>query len=760
MKFTNGYWLLKDGVTANYLIMVRDVKINADEVMLYIAPVNVVHRGQTLDGSLFSVKITSPRDGVLSVGMEHFWCEDNAGPHFEINDEKRLLTVSETETEIKISSGKLTAIVSKNPYQIKYYWDGAYLTGSKPRQTAYLTTEDGVFFRDRLQTSVNEQYYGFGERFTPFVKNGQTIDIWNEDGGTASEQAYKNIPFCVSNRGYGVFVNHPERVSFEVCSEVVSKLQFSVAGECLKYMIIGGGELDSVMEKYTALTGRPALPPAWSYGLWLSTSFTTDYSEETVNSFIDGMFERDIPLSVFHFDCFWMKEYEWCNFTWDEAMFPDPDGMLKRLKAKGLKICCWINPYIGKKSPLFAEAARKGYLIKTADGKKPWQWNKWQPGMGIVDFTNPLAVIWYQDHLKRLMAQGVDSFKTDFGERIPVDVSYYDGSDPHKMHNYYTQIYNKIVFDVLPKNDAVLFARSATAGGQQFPVHWGGDCEATYESMAESLRGGLSLSVCGFGFWSHDIGGFEQTATPDLYKRWVAFGLFSSHSRLHGSVSYRVPWLFDEEAVDVLRFFTKLKHKLMPYIFAESVKAHQTGLPVMRPMVMDFRHDPVCSHLDTQYMFGSSLLAAPVFNEDGETNIYLPVTDKGKWTNWFTNEQREGGQYISQKHDYMSLGLWVKPNSAVALGSTDESTVYDFADGAVLHVFEPKNVKAVVYDKSGELSLEADIIRNSGKIEVNVIKAKAAFEIVFRNLTLADGGNKVSLPAGSSKNILTLKQEG
>lgn len=132
-----------------------------------------------------------------------------------------------------------------------------------------------------------------------------------------------------------------------------------------------------------------------------------------------------------------------------------------------------------------------------------------------------------------------------------------------KMHNYYTQLYNKAVFEVLEENrgksEAMLFARSATAGGQQFPVHWGGDCSANYDSMAESLRGGLSLGLSGFGFWSHDISGFERTAPPDIYKRWVAFGMLSSHSRLHGNESYRVPWLFDEESVDVLRYFTELR---------------------------------------------------------------------------------------------------------------------------------------------------------------------------------------------------------
>ena len=262
------------------------------------------------------------------------------------------------------------------------------------------------------------------------------------------------------------------------------------------------------------------------------------------------MADRDLPLHVFHFDCFWMREFHWCNFEWDRRCFPDPAAMLARLKARGLRICVWINPYIAQRSALFDEGMAAGYLVKRPNGDV-WQWDRWQAGMGLVDFTNPDACRWFGDKLRALVDMGVDCFKTDFGERIPTDVVWHDGSDPLKMHNYYAYLYNKTVFEVLEEKlgvgEAAVFARSATAGGQQFPVHWGGDSTATFESMAESLRGGLSLCLSGFGFWSHDMGGFEQTASADVYKRWCAFGLLSSHSRLHGSGSYRVPWLFDND---------------------------------------------------------------------------------------------------------------------------------------------------------------------------------------------------------------------
>ena len=249
-----------------------------------------------------------------------------------------------------------------------------------------------------------------------------------------------------------------------------------------------------------------------------------------------------------------MKAFHWCDFEWDSDVFPDPEAMLKRLKARGLHICVWINPYIAQQSALFDEAVERGYLLKRPNGDV-WQWDRWQSGLGVVDFTNPDARRWYGDKLRGLVDMGVDCFKTDFGERIPTDVVHFDGSDPLKMHNYYPYIYNKTVFEILEeelgKGEAVVFARSATSGCQQFPVHWGGDNASTFESMAETLRGGLSLSLSGFGFWSHDIGGFEGTPPAAVYKRWCAFGLLSSHSRLHGNPTYRVPWLFDEEVAIV-----------------------------------------------------------------------------------------------------------------------------------------------------------------------------------------------------------------
>lgn len=748
MKFSNGCWLQKEGVECFTPAEVYYTKVEDKQVTICAPTGKINHRGDTLGGVNLTLKISTPMKDVLRVQAYHYAGVLDNEPKFELNyEENDDLKVEDNEKMVIITSGSLRLEITKENCSMVYYRGDEKLTKSGYKDLGYMKTDwkglayddgghDNTYMRQQFSLSVSELIYGLGERFTPFVRNGQTVTIWNEDGGTSTEQSYKNIPFYLSNKGYGVFVNHTDKVEFEVGTEMVGKVEFSVPGENLDFFFINGPTMKDVVTRYTDLTGKPSLPAPWTFGLWLSTSFTTNYDEETVNNFVDGMIERDIPLEVFHFDCFWMKEFAWSDFTWDSRVFPDPQGMLKRLKDKGLKICVWINSYIGQESTLFEEGMKKGYFLKRPNGNV-WQWDMWQPGMAVVDFTNPEACQWYSDKLEVLLDMGVDCFKTDFGERIPVDCVYHDGSDPVKMHNYYTYLYNKVVYDLLErkrgKGEAVLFARSATVGGQKFPVHWGGDCWSDYESMGESLRGGLSLTMSGFGYWSHDIGGFESTSTPDVYKRWAAFGLLSSHSRLHGSTSYRVPWAYDEESVDVIRYFTKLKCSLMPYLYRNAIETSQTGVPMMRSMVLEYTSDPNCAYIDKQYMFGDSLLVAPIFNEEGMGNYYLP---KGNWTNVLNGEKKVGGSWITEKHGYLSVPLLAKEGSIVAFGKDDSNVVYDYGDDVELRVYELQDgvtANTTVYDNKNNLALTANITKNNNTIEI-AIDAKGSYSVVLVNI--------------------------
>lgn len=597
MKFTNGYWMIRDGVDALYAREAYELAADATtESLNILAPTSVVRgRYDTLNLPTFNVDITTPAEGVIRVCAEH-WQGATEYPGFPLNaDEpgnRDYVTVQANGNgdgevgvngaDVTLTTGGLTVKVVKGaPWNLTFIGeDGKVLTesagkslgrfklGAESNVTAQPVSEFGVtmdgsardesdvFIAIQLHLSVGEDVYGLGERFGAYVKNGQSVDIWNEDGGTASEQGYKDIPFYMTSNGYGVLVNNRGHVSFEIGSE---------------------------------------------------------NTEATISSFIDGMAERDIPLAAFHYDCYWMREFHWCDFEWDKRFFGDIESTLKRLHED------------------------KGYLVRKPNGEV-WQTDFWQAGMGLVDFTNPAAREWFKDKVKALLNQGVDAIKTDFGERIPRDVVWYDGSPKLSMHNWYTQLYNQAVFEAIEetygKGNACLYARSATVGGQQQPVHWGGDCESTFNGMAQSLRAGLSLTSSGFGFWSHDSGGFEGAfPDPAVYKRWVAFGMLGSHSRLRGSTVYRVPWLFDEEdekngvalvpgqtAVDVVREFTKLKLELMPYVYQLGLQPHVNGTPVMRSMFVEFPDDPACRTLDRQYMFGPSMLVAPVFTYSGEVS--------------------------------------------------------------------------------------------------------------------------------------------
>lgn len=786
MKVADGFWLSKKGYEVNYASQAYKVETTENAIKVLATPYTVMNRGMTLGGPNLEITYSSTCENTIKVHIDHYRGGLDNIPRFELNEDPNFKPViNRSEDSVELISGDTKVVIRiADDWDVQFYYKDRHLTGGAWRSTSiihenqfhanarmelqeddqdfnYPQDPNRTYIREQLKTDIGECIYGFGEKFTPFVKNGQVVEIWNSDGGTCSDQSYKNIPFYISSKSYGVFVNSSDKVSFEVNSDTVSKVTFTQPGEELEYFIIGGENLEDVLKHYTDLTGKPSLPPAYTFGLWLSTSFTTSYDEETVTSFIDGMKDRKIPLQVFHFDCFWMKEYEWCNFEWDKDMFPDPEGLLKRLHDRGLEICVWINSYVGQQSKLFDIGKEKGYFIKNLDGSV-YQSDMWQPGMAIVDFTNPEACEWFKGLLKKLFDMGVNNIKTDFGERIPTKVKYFNGKDPIKMHNYYTYLYNKCVFEALEeyygKDKACLFARSATVGGQKFPVHWGGDCYAEYSAMSETLRGGLSLCSSGFGFFSHDMGGFEATAPADVYKRWCAFGLLSTHSRLHGSTSYRVPWVYDEdgdtEACDVLRHYTVLKGRLMPYLWAQANKTHTEGVPMMRSMIIAFSDDTACKYLDQQYMLGDNLCIVPVMNEEGIAEFYVP--DNGTWTDIQSGETYEGGKYYTRKCDYFQTPILARPNSIVTYGNFDAedkmTVVYDYlqdAEAVVYGLEDGKTAQAAIFDSESNKITDITATRNGNVIIVSYAATDKSFKVTAE-------GKTVEAKAGSTSVEITL----
>lgn len=786
MKFTKGTWMNRKGVESSSAAQIREARIIGSSLYLYTVPYSSDSRD--VGGPVLEMIISSPQPNIIRTEVWHFMGSNQTFPEFDLNIVETAPKIEESDRSISFKSGETKLIIGKNPCTFAYYYKDKKIAGIGGRSgisTVHVEDEDFMnkqldleligssgnasrstaFMRVQMDLDIGEKVYGLGERFTPFVRNGQSFTTWNEDGGTCTDIAYKCIPFYVTNRNVGVFVNDTGPVSYEICSEQVSKVQFSVPGEKIDFMVIGGENIKNVLRGYTALTGRPALPPAWSFGLWLTTSSTEKYDEKTVYDLIDGMQAREIPLHVFLYDAFSTKENEWVSFQWDRTVFPHIEEQLRILKEeKGIHPCYWLNSYIAQKSPLFMEAKKKGYLLKKPNGDV-WQWDLWQAGMGIVDFTNPDAYTWFKEKLRPLVEQGIDCFKTDFGERIPTDIVFHDGSDPLRMHNYYTYLYNRCVFELLEetkgKNGACLFARSAVPGCQRFPVHWGGDPTSDYLSMAESLRAGLSLCLSGFAFWSHDISGYAGEATADLYKRWAAFGMLSTHSRLHGE-RFKVPWLYSkegeqngEESVAVLKAFTELKCSLMPYLFAAAVEAHHTGIPAMRAMVLEFPGDLCCEDLDRQYMLGDRLLVAPIMRDDGCVTFYLP---EGEWTHFLSNEIWQGGKWQEDHYDYFSLPLFVRENSIIPVGSNRKRPDYDYADRLTLHIFALNDrAETIVYDTEGEPVLEAQAVRRNRTITVTLDGRFNDLKICMRNVGRIEHAEGAEIEDSKSDVFLRVK---
>lgn len=751
MKFTDGYWQKLPGYVVEHPRQIQGIESLGSSLIAYAPTRRVTKNGDELDSPMVTLTVSPVADDILRLRIENFQGALDKGPHFQFSTPETCDSeVSTTEFTGTVRSGNLTAVIEgEDSFSMRFTANGQEITASIPRSIGIATNPDGEkFIHEQLTLDVGETVYGLGERFGQLVKNGQVVDIWNADGGTASEQAYKNIPFYMTSHGYGVLVDHAEKVSFEVGSEVNTRLQFSVPGDHLQYYVIYGPTPKDILRKYTELTGRAPQVPAWSYGLWLSTSFTTDYSEETVNGFVDKMEELELPLSVLHFDCYWMRPSHWCDFTWDPKKFTDPEGMLARYHERGLKICVWINPYIGQRSHLFKEGQEKGYLLKRADGSVR-QWDHWQSGMGWVDFTNPEATKWWKEQLKDLLRQGVDAFKTDFGERVPTDVVWHDGSDPMKMHNYYTHLYNKTAFEAIAEvhgeEEAIVFARSATVGGQSLPVHWGGDSEPTFVSMAESLRGGLSLAASGFGYWSHDMGGFEGTPNSDVFTRWFPFGMFSSHSRLHGSHSYRVPWNYGETAVEVARRYIAIKNRLMPYIAQHAREITSHGTPLMRPMFLEFPADRGARYVDTQYMFGPEVLVAPVFTAAGDVDVYTPTAG---WTSILDGSEVTSPGWHHQVHGMDSLPVLVPNGTILPIGANASRPDYDWTQGVTLYAYRPQQgTKTVtVPGPDGDLQFTVEVsgdsvtVTGSPELPVTVV-------VVGTELVSVSSGDLTDAPA-------------
>ena len=529
----------------------------------------------------------------------------------------------------------------------------------------------------------DEKIFGCGESFTRLDKRGQRVHAWTRDGmGVQNEFMYKPIPFFLSSRGYGMFVHTSAPVTFDFGKTFDSHNAIYTGDENLDIFVFLGEPKD-VLSEYTQLTGRSPVPPLWSFGFWMSR--ITYKSEDEVRDVAAKLRQHRVPADVIHLDTGWF-ETDWrSNYEFSKTRFKDPAKMIADLKKQGFRVSLWQYTYFTPKNELYPEIVSKGYAVKNQSGTLPFE-------DAVLDMSNPEAVKWYQGKLAALLKMGVGAIKVDFGEGAPVGGQYASGRTGWYEHNLYPLRYNKVVADITRETtgENIIWARAAWAGSQRYPLHWGGDAENTDSAMAASLRGGLSFGLSGFTYWSHDAGGFVNKAPRDLYRRWLAWGVLSSHTRAHGAPP-REPWEYDEALTEDFRRALGLRYSLMPYILAQSKESSAKGYPVLRALFFEYPNDPTSWTIDDQYMFGSDLLVAPLMESAGARRVYLPP---GDWIDYQTGKSYAGERWHRVEAGQIPVVLLVRNHAAIPHVKAAQSTDDIDWKNVELRVFSTDNAAA------------------------------------------------------------------
>lgn len=657
------------------------------------------------------------------------------------------LQVQETADALQVSGGLLTLHLGRDPWFLRLIDPaGRDLLRENPTDVDGLGRPFvwplGYFWEggaprvcESFHLRPDEHLFGLGEKFTPLDKVGQRIVTWTVDAlGSTSERSHKNIPFLLSTRGYGLLLDTGARITWELGT--VSCQSYTAIAEtaALDMYLIYGPTPAEILERYTALTGRAPVPPKWTFGLWVS-SCGSYRDQAAMQKLVDGLDEHDLPADVVHVDPWWMTWRKYCDFTWDRAAFPDVEGFIAGLHARDLHLCLWEHPYISVESELFEVGKREGYFVKRPDGEvyiidyglslapRPdgvvrfaTPETSWNARVAIVDFTNPAAYRWYQDLHRPVLRMGADVFKTDFGEDIPHDAVFFNGQTGATMHNLYPLLYNQCVFEVTQQERGygVVWSRSGTAGNQRYPVCWSGDPAADFDSLACTIRGGLSVGLSGVPFWSNDIGAFRGMPSPQLYVRWAQFTLLCSHARMHGDTP-REPWVFGAEALAIVRRYTLLRYRLFPYLYSLAHEAQRTGLPVIRAMPLVFPDDPNTCDKDLQFMLGPWLLVAPIYDAGEERTVYLP---EGIWFDFWTGERFAGPATLRVHAPLDTLPLFVRGGAILPMMQEARRIPKGAIDPLILEIYPHGRGIYTLYEDEGETAVHCEAQEHAVELRI------------------------------------------
>lgn len=644
----------------------------------YVKQEMIIVEVETSAGNIWNVEVSFPGGWACRVRINPDGNEERFTPMTELPPPSALCIV-EQESGILAKSEKCGVYINRDDFRIEFLdSEENILTGSSEKDTTPfkpITMPLGSIVEgnkvaavfESLRVEPDEHILGLGEKYINVDKRGTDCVSWSVDtwGTNSTDLNYINVPFFMSSRGYAVYINTVSRIDYEIGSYSAFSSTFCVEDSQMDFMVFPGKNYRDLLIQYYMITGIPAVPPKWSFGIWMSRCMYSSKIE--VEEMLNGMKERDIPVSVVHLDPLWMKNRKHhtsdaCDFEWDEEAFKSPKTWIKDLAERGIRICLWENPYIHKDVDRYIEAKTKGYLLCDVSGN-PVEAESFGSPAGIVDFTNPEVPEWWKNLHKPLFEIGVEVFKTDYGEMIPDNAVCFNGLSGRKIHNIYTYLYNRCVFEATTeyKTEPFIWMRSGYAGSHKFPLPWSGDAQCDFRAIASVIRAANNMSLSGFPFFSHDIGGFVGTCTPELYIRWAQFGMFSSHARFHG-MTPREPWHFGKQAEEIVGKFARIRYSLIPYLYSQAVECVERLVPFMRSLLFDYPEDENCYSANLQYLLGDSIMVAPIYNLAGKRKVYFP---KGLWHDFFTHHIVEGPQWLDIESPIDRIPVYVKDGTII-----------------------------------------------------------------------------------------------
>ena len=633
--------------------------------------------------------------------------------------------------------------------------------------------------------SESGKYFGFGERYNRLDQRGLHPDIcvYNpylyQDGKT-----YMPVPFFFTETGFGMFVNTPNYVKFDCGStrgargrRIGINAKLGARDQALEVYVFFGKPVE-VIRDYLSVTGRPALPPKWAFGPWMSSN-SWNTQREVVEQ-VDNMRKHDIPAAVFVIEA-WSDEatfyifndarYELKDgehhFAYGDFSFtphgkwPDPKAMVDYVHSAGLRLVLWQIPVIKHfdipENP--QHALDEAYVIRerlcamNPDGTPYRITDGWFAGSLLLDFTNPKAREWWFNRRRYLLSDlGVDGFKTDGGEFIfDDDIVFFDGSAGRDMRNRYPNVYVAAYNEFIGKG-RITFSRAGFAGAQRYPLHWAGDQPSSFAHFRSVLVAGLSANISGIPFWGYDIGGFSgEIPTPELFIRSAEMAAFTPvmqfHSESRGEFNRdRSPWNLadrtgDLRILDIYRYYAHLRMNLLPYIYQEATHASGSGEPMMRPLFIDYPDDPHAYDVEDEYLFGRDLLVAPIIEENCfARDVYLP---EGEWVDFWTGAVYRGRAVLSYAADLDRIPVFIRGGSVILLDLSDRFELGhshgNRVDGYANLCFLVTGLPSPGYEFEDDLGNRVLLTVEGGKINASASGPVGEIHVIVPRAGLMDG---------------------